>query len=69
MRNVLEAIEGITLHSLDLLHKLLPCQQAGDVSDAVDDIYDQLEVNIQTTLVCVCTALCISMYVAILQAQ
>ena len=43
---MLEAIDGITLHSLDLLHKLLPCQQAGDVGDTVDDIYDQLEVTI-----------------------
>ena len=59
MRNVLEAIEGITLHSLDLLHKLLPCQQAGDVSDAVDNIYDQLEVTIQTTFVCVQVQFCV----------
>ena len=59
MRNVLEAIEGITLHSLDLLHKLLPCQQASDVSDAVDDIYDQLEVTIQATFVCVYVQFCV----------
>ena len=46
MRNVLEAIDGITLHSLDLLQKLLPYQQAGDVGGTVDDTYDQLEVTI-----------------------
>ena len=39
---MLQAIEEITLHSRDLLHKLLPCQQAGDVDT---DIYDQLEVS------------------------
>ena len=46
MQNVLQAIEEITLHSRDLLHKLLPCQQAGDVDT---DIYDQLEVSTYIT--------------------
>ena len=45
MQSVLQAIEEITLQCQDLLCKLLPYQQASDISDIVDDIYDKLEVN------------------------